>query len=156
MWTSSTKLGIYAFLMIFSLSIGEYKVLLYENRTGMTKTKNRTNSTLASHIWELLDRGVDHDVRWKIKGRETQFNPSTKNCCICLKETHFILYKGEGATLKSVGEIFNTCRHTKMNLFIIIEEGLEELSLFFLFSHFGLEEATLILVINRNLYSWWM
>ena len=89
----------------------------------MNNTKNRTNSTLASHIWDLKDRGIDHDVGWKIKSRGTQYNPSTKKCRICLKEKHFILYKGEGATLNSRGEIFNTCRHRKTNLLSVLKKA---------------------------------
>ena len=82
----------------------------------MENTKNRTNSSLASHVWELKDKGVNYDVKWKIKGRGTPYNASTKKCRICLKEKHFILYKREGATLNSRREIFNTCTHRRTNL----------------------------------------
>ena len=88
-----------------------FKDRLYEHRTDMSKTANRTNSSLALHIWNLKDRGLNYDVKWKIKARGTKFNPSTKKCRICLKEKHFILYKREGATLNNRREIFNTCTH---------------------------------------------
>ena len=100
-----------------------FKDRLYEHKTDMNNAKNRTNSTLASHIWDLKDRGIDHDVGWKIKSRGTQYNPSTKKCRICLKEKHFILYKGEGTTLNSKGEIFNTCRHRKTNLLSVLKKA---------------------------------
>ena len=82
----------------------------------MENAKNRTNSSLASHVWELKDKGVSYDVRWKIKARGTPYNPSTKKCRICLKEKHFILYKREGATLNSRRDIFNSCTHRRKNL----------------------------------------
>ena len=93
-----------------------FKDRLYEHNTDMNKTINRTNSSLALHIWNLKDRGVSHDVSWKIKARGTKFNPSTKKCRICLKEKHFILYKTDGATLNSRREIFNTCTHRRSSL----------------------------------------
>ena len=93
-----------------------FKDRYYEHRTDMENAKNRTNSSLASHVWELKDKGVNYDVRWKIKARGTPYNPSTKKCRICLKEKHFILYKREGATLNSRREIFNSCTHRRKNL----------------------------------------
>ena len=93
-----------------------FKDRLYEHRTDMSKTQNRTKSSLAAHIWDLKDRGVNYEVSWRIKGRGTKYNPSTKKCRICLKEKHFILYQREGATLNSRREIFNTCTHRRPTL----------------------------------------
>ena len=93
-----------------------FKDRLYEHRTDMSNSENRTNSSLAFHIWALKDRGLSYDVKWKIKARGTKFNPSTRKCRICLKEKHFILYKKEGATLNSRREIFNTCTHRRTSL----------------------------------------
>ena len=88
-----------------------FKDRYYEHRTDMENAKNRTNSSLASHVWELKDKGVNYDVRWKIKARGTPYNPSTKNVPYLFKRKHFILYKKEGTTLNNRREIFNTYIH---------------------------------------------
>ena len=43
----------------------------------MRKVKNRTNSALSSHVWDLKDRGINYKVTWKLKDRGTPYNPTT-------------------------------------------------------------------------------
>ena len=126
----------------FKYYIRRFKDRLYEHRTDMSKTGNRTNSSLASHIWDLKDRGLNYDVKWKIKARGTKFNPSTKKCRICLKEKHFILYKTEGATLNSRREIFNTCMHRWTSLLSKLKKSWKTWVFTFTFIFvFGIEET---------------
>ena len=84
-----------------------FKDRLYEHRTDMNNVKNRTNSALSSHVWDLKDRGINYDVTWKLKDRGTPYNPTSKKCRICLKEKHWILYKAEGATLNRRSTLAN-------------------------------------------------
>ena len=73
------------------------------------------------HLWTLCISSAQirvgnfifiyFDVTCKLKDRGTPFNPASKKCRICLKEKHYILYKGEGATLNRRSEIFNSCTH---------------------------------------------
>ena len=93
-----------------------FKDRLYDHRTDMNNAKNRTNSALSSHVWDLKDRGINYKVTWKLKDRGTPYNPTSKKCRICLKEKHWILYKAEGATLNRRSEIFNSCTHRNKNL----------------------------------------
>ena len=93
-----------------------FKDRLYEHRTDMNNAKNRTNSALSSHVWDLKDRGINYKVTWKLKDRGTPYNPTSKKCRICLKEKHWILCKAEGATLNKRSEIFNSCTHRNKNL----------------------------------------
>ena len=93
-----------------------FKRRLYEHRTDMRNPKNRTKTSLTSHVWDLKDKNIQFEVSWKLKGRATPYNPSTRKCRLCLKEKHHILYKREGASLNKRSEIYNTCRHRLKNL----------------------------------------
>ena len=97
-----------------------FKDRLYEHRTDMNNSKNRTNTTLSAHVWSLKDRGLlegrDFQVSWRLKDRGTSYNSTTKKCRICLKEKLHILYKPEGATLNRRSEIFGSCSHKMSNL----------------------------------------
>ena len=52
-----------------------FKERLYEHRTDMNNIKNRDNTSLSAHIWDLKDSGVDYNVTWRIKDRGSDYNP---------------------------------------------------------------------------------
>ena len=68
-----------------------------------------TFTTLATHVWELKDKGVDHAIRWKILTRAQPFTPSSKMCRLCLTEKVKIMHTG--STLNKRTEFFSSCRH---------------------------------------------
>ena len=94
----------------------KFKDRLYEHRTDRNSIKNRDNTSLSAHIWDLKDSGIDFNVTWRIKDRGSDFNPSVHSYRICLKEKYHILYNSEGASLNKRSEIFNTCLHRKQKL----------------------------------------
>ena len=57
----------------------EFKERWKEHQKDFENTKNRTKTTLSSHIWELKDRGLNFSVKWKILDRATTYNPVKKN-----------------------------------------------------------------------------
>ena len=87
-----------------------------EHQNDFEKPKNRTQTMLSSHIWELKDKGVDFTISWKILDRGPTFNPVSKKCILCLKEKYFIMYHAENSTLNKRNEVFNTCRHRRQSL----------------------------------------
>ena len=86
------------------------------HKSDIRHRKNRHNSTLANHIWDLKDEGKDFDLDWSLIERGPSFNPITKKCRVCLKEKRNILYNRTGASLNKRSEIFSTCRHRKQKL----------------------------------------
>ena len=82
----------------------------------MRKPGNRIKTKLSSHVWELKDRGINYDIKWKLLERAPTFNPVTKKCRLCLKEKYFIMYRKENSTLNKRSEVFNTCRHRTQSL----------------------------------------
>ena len=87
-----------------------------EHQNDFEKPKNRTQTMLSSHIWDLKDKGVDFTISWKILDRGPTFNPVSKKCILCLKEKYFIMYHAENSTLNKRNEVFNTFRHRRQSL----------------------------------------
>ena len=68
-------------------------------------------TTLSQHVWNLKRAGTPHTISWSIQARGEGFNPSSKQCCLCLLEKWHILFKPEAATLNKRLEVFSHCRH---------------------------------------------
>ena len=98
------------------LTCREFKVRFNEHNNDMRKPGNRLKTKLSSHVWELKDRGIDYEIKWKLLERAPTFNPVTKKCRLCLKEKYFIMYRKENSTLNKRSEVFNTCRHRTQSL----------------------------------------
>ena len=79
--TSSTYTG---------LTRDTFKKRWYKHRSDFKNENNKHSTTLSSHIWNLKGGGNDFEVNWRIIDRATEFNPSTKNCRLCLKEKYHI------------------------------------------------------------------
>jgi hypothetical protein len=74
-------------------------------------------TTLRSYIFQLEDRNLDFDLKWKLMGRATPFSPVTNVCNLCTREKYFILFQPETATINSRNEINSHCRH-KQSMFL--------------------------------------
>ena len=66
-----------------------------------------------AHIWEweLKDKSIPYTLSWSILTTASGYNPSNKQCRLCLLEKWYILFQEEDATLNRRQEIFNSCRH---------------------------------------------
>ena len=68
-------------------------------------------TTLSKHVWNLKRAGTPYTISWSIQARGDGYNPSNKQCRLCLLEKWHILFKPEGATLNKRLEVFSSCRH---------------------------------------------
>ena len=68
-------------------------------------------TTLSKHVWNLKRAGTPYTIAWSIQARGGGYNPSTKQCRLCLLEKWHILFKPECATLNKRWEVFSSCRH---------------------------------------------
>ena len=68
-------------------------------------------TTLSKHVWDLKRAGIPYSISWSILARGDGYNPSNKQCRLCLLEKRHILFKPEGATLNKRLEVFSSCRH---------------------------------------------
>jgi hypothetical protein len=82
----------------------------------MNNPGDRSKSKLSAHIWDLKDKGVNYEVKWKLLERAPVFNPITKKCRLCLKEKFWIMYRKDSSSLNKRNEVFNTCMHRTQGL----------------------------------------
>ena len=68
-------------------------------------------TTLSKHVWSLKRAGIPYTISWSIQARGDGYNPSNKQCRLCLLEKWHIIFKPEGATLNKRLEVFSNCRH---------------------------------------------
>ena len=66
-------------------------------------------TTLSSYIWKLKDENKQFNVTWKIIDRGPTYNPITKKCLLCIRESFHIIF--DNPTLNRRTELFNPCRH---------------------------------------------
>ena len=91
------------------LSMPEWKARYANHKTNFKHSAQRNKTTLAGHVWDLKDKGVDHSIKWKILTRAQPFTPSSKMCRLCLTEKVMIMHTG--STLNKRTEFFSSCRH---------------------------------------------
>ena len=97
---------------------------LYSHNTTFNNPALRHKTTLADYIWDLqcpdkcylrgeeeCDNSIDYEITWKILARAPGYNPVTKMCRLCLKESFLILFHPETASLNKKNEIYQSCKH---------------------------------------------
>ena len=98
------------------LTGNRFKERWYKHNSDMRNEKDRHNTSLSAHVWELKERKIDFTLKWDFIERAPSFNPINKKCRLCLKEKFHILYNSDNSSLNKRQEIFNTCRHRKQRL----------------------------------------
>ena len=106
------------------ISYPVWKIRLYRHNTTFNNPALRSDSALADYIWDLqcpdrcYERGeeecehsIDYKISWKILARAPGYNPITGMCRLCLKESFFILFHPETASLNKKTEIYQGCKH---------------------------------------------
>ena len=101
-----------------------WKTRLYSHNTTFNNPALRHKTSLADYIWDLqcpdkcyergeeeCDQSIDYDITWKILARAPGYNPVTRMCRLCLKESFFILFHPETASLNKKNEIYQSCKH---------------------------------------------
>ena len=54
----------------------------------MSNPGDRSKSKLSAHIWDLKDKGINYEVKWKLLDRALVFNPITKKCRLSLNKKY--------------------------------------------------------------------
>ena len=78
---------------------------------GNIRHREQKGTRLSAHIWELKDKNIPYTLSWSILTTASGYNPSNKQCRLCLLEKWYILFQEENATLNRRLEIFSSCRH---------------------------------------------
>ena len=82
-----------------------------EHITSFEKRKLKSSTTLSKKVWNLKERGLPYEVKWKILRKAKPYQSGDSHCLLCLTEICIILFQPEEATLNSRSEVFNKCRH---------------------------------------------
>ena len=94
------------------LTCNTFKKRHYKHNSDFNNRENN-GTTLSEHIWKLKDESKSYEISWEIIAKKQAFNPSNKQCKLCLTEKYFITFRSEGASLNKRSEMFATCRHRK-------------------------------------------
>ena len=66
-------------------------------------------TTRSNYIWKIKDENKQFNVTWKIIDRGPLYNPITKKCLLCIRESYHIIFNNP--MLNSRTELCNPCRH---------------------------------------------
>ncbi len=72
----------------------------------------RNVTELSKHIWNLKDRNIEYNIKWRKIMRTRSYSKVTKSCNLCFWEKYFILCKPEMSTLNKRNELASSCRHS--------------------------------------------
>ena len=67
--------------------------------------KYSKETTLSKKIWEIKEKGLEYELKWKILDRAQPFSPVAGVCGLCTQEKWYILFKPELSTLNKREEI---------------------------------------------------
>ena len=90
-----------------------FKLRLGNHRKSFKNATYRSETTLSSFVWDLLDSGKDYDIDWSFIGRAQPFSPISEICNLCTLEKYFIIFHPELATINKREEINGHCLHKK-------------------------------------------
>ena len=96
-------------------------------------TRDKHNTRLSTHIWQLKAENKPYQTKWEILDRAPPHNPTSGKCRLCLKEIYYIIFRPDSASLNKKHELFNTCRHRKQKLLV---NAWKYPNIFFLVLHF--------------------
>ena len=76
---------------------------------------SRKSTELSKYIWDLKDKGINHEIQWEIMRQSNINMRESGQCNLCLDEKIEIL-KLKGSAINKRSEIISTCRHRKKPL----------------------------------------
>ena len=83
------------------------------HKTSFNLKSHATETSLSKNIWNLKAKGVNYELEWRIISKTKSYLPSCQKCWLCIKETFYILFKGDMACLNQRNELFTPCQHKK-------------------------------------------
>ena len=80
--------------------------------THIYSFKNSSNqTTLSTKVKELIEKNINHNVKFKLIENSKPYTPELKRCGLCTAEAYHILYSRMENLLNSKLEIISKCRH---------------------------------------------
>ena len=74
-------------------------------------SKHSHSTCLSKYIWELKDKGTDHEIKWSIIKRAKPYSGKPSRCNLCLAEKLCLLTADKSVLLNKRSELVTKCRH---------------------------------------------
>ena len=98
-------------------SVGPYVVVdLAIITSNSSLVDNICLCALSKHIWKLKEERKGFNVSWRFVDRGPTYNPISKVCRLCVKESYYLIFHRDNSTLNKRNEVFNVCRHRNSDL----------------------------------------
>ena len=92
------------------LTENSFKTRYSNHKTSFCNSNKRLSTELSKHIWHLRDNNINFKVTWKISKQAAPYNPTSKQCNLCLLEKYFIICKPGLASKKKRNELTVLCK----------------------------------------------
>ena len=87
----------------------EFKSRFRNHTTSFKNQKYRHATALSKKVWELKEKGIDHNITWSIIEKSRAYEGGSRYCNLCLSEKFHILSSSNIINKKS--ELLSKCRH---------------------------------------------
>ena len=90
---------------------GIFKLRYNNHKSNFVVPKNRSKTTLSSHIWNLKETEEEYTIDWNIVKQIPSYRAGDTYCKLCTAEIFGIFFKKEISSLNLRSEIFKICPH---------------------------------------------
>ena len=87
----------------------DFKSRFRNHTTSFKNQKYRHATALSKKVWELKEKGIDHNITWSIIEKSRAYEGGSRYCNLCLSEKFHILSSSNIINKKS--ELLSKCRH---------------------------------------------
>ena len=88
-----------------------FKTRFNNHKISLKYRKHSHSTCLSKYIWELKDKGTDHEIKWSILKRAKPYSGKPSRCNLCLAEKLCILTADKSVLLNKRSELITKCRH---------------------------------------------
>ena len=89
-----------------------FKKRHYGHTSDLRNEKHRNNTSMAAHVWNKKDRGIEvTNTKWEVVKKCQKYGPGQKKCDVCISEKLAIMKDRDLNTLNRRTELMATCRH---------------------------------------------
>ena len=99
------------------LTAPTFKQRLGNHNKSFNHRRYEHDTKLSVYIWQLKDKNVTYDIKWKILKLSRAYSPVTQKCRLCFEEKLLILKNSlDPSYLNERDELFSKCRHRLRHL----------------------------------------
>ena len=89
-----------------------FKKRHYGHTSDLRNEKHRNNTSMAAHVWNKKDRGIEvTNTKWEVVKKCQKYGPGQKKCDVCISEKLAIMKDRDLNTLNRRTELMATCWH---------------------------------------------